>query len=207
MLQRRTDRHRSRRAEPRAGVPEAQIGLVFNEAEAVYSEETPEPTAEEALTPEPNRQKKEKGKRERDLSKLPHRIVPHEIPEEELREQFGEGWVRLPDQIYKKVERTVKVEVVEHHIAVYTDKAHKRIVRAPHPAELLNNSIVTPSLAADVLNMKYADAMPLNRISEEFKREGLNVGRNVQTGGIERRPKRAEFVGDAAGRAIPLPAV
>ena len=67
-------------------VPEAQIGLVFNEAEAVYSEETPEPTAEEALTPEPNRQKKEKGKRERDLSKLPHRIVPHEIPEEELRE-------------------------------------------------------------------------------------------------------------------------
>ena len=171
-------------------VPEAQIGLVFNEAEAVYSEETPEPTAEEALTPEPNRQKKEKGKRERDLSKLPHRIVPHEIPEEELREQLGEGWVRLPDQIYKKVERTVKVEVVEHHIAVYTDKAHKRIVRAPHPAELLNNSIVTPSLAADVLNMKYADAMPLNRISEEFKREGLNVGRNELSSWVMRLAER-----------------
>jgi Transposase IS66 family. len=173
-------------------VPDGQIGMAFNEAEAAYSEETPEPTAEEALTPEPNqnRQKKEKGKRARDLSKLPHRIVSHELPEEEVREQLGEGWIRLPDQIYKKVERTVKVEVLEHHVAVYTDKAHKKIVKAPHPMELLNNSIVTPSLAADVLNMKYADAMPLNRIAEELKREGLNVGRNVLSSWVIRLSER-----------------
>lgn len=175
-------------------VPDAQVSLVFNEAEAAYSEETAEPAAEEMLVsaqePEKKKQKKEKGKRERDLGKLPHRTVTHELSEEELREKLGDGWIRLEDRVYKKVERTVRIEVVEHRVAVYTDKAHKKIVRARHPAELLNNSIVTPSLAADVLNMKYADAMPLNRISEEFKREGLNVGRNVLSSWVIRLAER-----------------
>ena len=175
-------------------VPDAQVSLVFNEAEAAYSEETSEPAAEEmtasAPEPEKKRQKKEKGKRERDLGKLPHRTVTHELSEEELREKLGDGWIRLEDRVYRKVERTVRIEVVEHHVAVYTDKAHKKIVRAEHPAELLNNSIVTPALAADVMNMKYADAMPLNRISEEFKREGLNVTRNVLSSWVIRLAER-----------------
>ena len=176
-------------------VPDGQISFVFNEAEDAYSEETSEPTAEEVISPEPapekKRQKKEKGKRARDLSKYPHRVIPHELPEEELRETLGDGWIRLEDQVYQKVERhPATYEVLEHHIAVYTDKKHQKIVKAPHPVELLNNSIVTPSLAADVLHMKYADAMPLNRIAEELKREGLNVGRNVLSSWVIRLSER-----------------
>ena len=176
-------------------VPEAQISFAFNEAEAVYSEETSEPTAEEAFSPEPEpekkRQKKEKGKRAKDLSKLPRKPIWHKLPEEEVLEKLGDGWTRMKDDIYVKVERhPATYEVLEHHIAVYTDRRHEKILRAPHPVELLNSSIVTSSLAADVLHMKYAEAMPLNRISEEFKREGLNVCRNVLSSWVMRLTER-----------------
>ena len=176
-------------------VPDAQIGFAFNEAEAVYSEGTPEPTAEEAFSPEPEpekkRQKKEKGKRARDLSKLPRRPILHELTEEEVLEKLGAGWERMKDDVYVKVERhPATYEVLEHHVAVYTDRKHEKILKAPHPPELLNNSIVTSSLAADVLHMKYADAMPLNRIAEELKREGLNVCRNVLSSWVMRLAER-----------------
>jgi len=104
---------------------------IFNELECVKDETE----YEDGLTEEPNDEanaepeteeitytRRKKGKRELDLEGLPRVIENHEIPEEELIAKFGKnGWKRLPDQVYSKLEvEPAKYYVVEHHIAVYS---------------------------------------------------------------------------------------
>ena len=53
-----------------------------------------------------------------------------------------------------------------------------------HPGlskDILRNSIVTPSLGGAILNGKYVNALPLNRISQEFERNGLNISRQTMS--------------------------
>ena len=54
--------------------------------------------------------------------------------------------------------------------------------RSPAPARLLNHSILTPSLAASIFTAKYINAVPLNRISEGYGYDGLNISRQVMAG-------------------------
>lgn len=147
----------------------------FNEAEGFVDESLDEPTFEQVTY----KRKKRRGKREADLSAFPVTVIEHEITDEELEEYFPEGYERFPDEIYRKLEyHPATFEVLEHHIAVYRGKNGK-IKRAEHPAELLKNSIATPSLTAGIMNAKYVNAMPLYRIEKEFERIGLTIGRQV----------------------------
>ena len=50
-------------------------------------------------------------------------------------------------------------------------------MRAKASNRLLSHSILTPELAAAVFNAKYVNAMPLNRLSEEFLRNDVNIPR------------------------------
>lgn len=149
--------------------------LSFNEAEAVQEPIQIEPTAEQAAP----RRKKQKGKRKEDLSELPVRIEKHELTQEELISIYGKnGWKRLPDEVYSRVEYKPSVkEVVEHHVAVYSGKKSEEITRADRPVDLLRNSIATPSLVAAIMNGKYTNAMPLYRIEQEMDRTGLCLSR------------------------------
>ena len=101
------------------------------------------------------------------------------MTEEELTAEFGEkGWKQLPDAIsrcYRFV--PAKVEVEEHHIGVYASKTDEHMVKAPHPKNLLRGSLVSPSLAAAVINGKYVNAVPLYRLEKEFERYGLAITR------------------------------
>lgn len=161
---------------------------LFNEVEAALEETVAEPETEEIIY----KRRKKSGKREEDLSSFPTTIVNHELSEEELTELFGEnGWKRLPDQVYKKLEmHPAQYEVFEHHIAVYASKSEDRIVKAPHPTELLNNSIATPSLVAAVMNAKYTNAMPLYRIEQEFERSDVTISRQVMANWVNRCSER-----------------
>ena len=162
---------------------------IFNEAEAIsdgtsYAEETAEDPAEKSAEEEETEEitytrKKRKGKRESDLSSLPRVEVMHELSEEELTAAFGEkGWKRLPDQVYSKLEvEPAKYWVAEHHIAVYVAKDSDRIIKAKHPAELLNNSVASASVVAGIINGKYSNAMPLYRIEKEMTDNGAPVSR------------------------------
>ena len=67
----------------------------------------------------------------------------------------------------------------EHHVAVYAGKDNQTIVKADRPKELLRNSILTPSLAASILNAKYVNGLPLYRISQEFLRNDIHISRQV----------------------------
>ena len=148
--------------------------VYFNEAEAVaavtdFDEDEP---------PKP-RPRKRKGKRAADTAGLPVVPVDHRMTEEELVEEFGEdGWYVLPDEVYRRYRFTpAKVEVEEHHVGVYRSKKDEHFKKAKHPAYLVRNSLVSPSLEAAIMNAKYVNAMPLYRQERDFERYGINITR------------------------------
>jgi len=162
----------------------------FNEMEAVkdgtnYDDGSTDESDTEAETESEETEtitytrKKKKGKRELDLEGLPRIIENHEMSEEELVAKFGvNGWKRLPDQIYSKLEiEPAKYIVVEHHIAVYAGKKTDEIIKAKHPVELLNNSVATSSVIAGIINGKYTNAMPLYRMEKEMENCGAVISR------------------------------
>ena len=150
--------------------------VFFNEAEAVCDLTAPEPAALEIRAA---KKKKTTGKKNEDLSGIPVQRIDHYMTEGELTAEFGEkGWKQLPDAIsrcYRFV--PAKVEVEEHHIGVYASKTDEHMVKAPHPKNLLRGSLVSPSLAAAVINGKYVNAVPLYRLEKEFERYGLAITR------------------------------
>lgn len=150
--------------------------VFFNEAEAVCDLEAPEPEELELKKAKP---KKQAGKRAADLSALPVQRVDHYLTEEELTAEFGKnGWKQLPDMIFRCYQFIpAKVEVEEHHIGVYSGKVDEHMVKAPHPQNLLRGSLVSPSLAAAIINGKYVNAVPLYRLEKEFERYGLAISR------------------------------
>ena len=157
---------------------------IFNEIEELISNQTAmEPAIETVIVPAHTRRKR-KGKQEADLVDFPVKVVEHILTEEELKEHFPDGYGRLPDEIYKKLELIPAVfEVHEHHIAVYKGKNGK-IVRANHPKEMLDHSIATPSLVSSIINSKYTNAMPLYRQEQEFARNDVNISRQTMANWI-----------------------
>lgn len=150
--------------------------IFFNETEAHANIEAPEPEEIEIS----KRGKKETGKREKDLKSIPTVRIDHYMSEKELTKEFGEnGWKQLPDLIsrrYKFIPAEIKVE--EHHIGVYASKKNDgKMVKAGHPRNLLPGSLVSPSLAAAIMNAKYVNATPLARIEREMERYGLAITR------------------------------
>ena len=81
----------------------SQDSFLFNEAEADYDEAAKEPTVEDVIDPSRKavRKPKRKGQREEDLKDFPQEVIPHDIPEQELNEAFGEGnWKSMPDEVF-----------------------------------------------------------------------------------------------------------
>ena len=171
-------------------IPE-QLGMCFNEAEVtIENKYVVEPVIEQVI-PEHKRRIKPKGKREEDLSSFPVRIENHVLSEEKLQELFEGKYRRLPNEIYKKLEfHPATFEVVEHRVAVYCGNKNQTIVRADRPSEILKNSIVTASLLAAILNFKYVNSMPLNRLEQEFKRAEVNISRQVMANWVIRGSER-----------------
>ena len=150
--------------------------VFFNEAEAVCDLSAAEP---EDLELRPPKQPKRRGKKESDLSGLPVKRIDHYLSDMELEAEFGaNGWKQLPDAISRKYHFVpAEVEVEEHHIGVYASKTDEHMIKADHPKALLHGSLVSPSLAAAVINGKYVNAVPLYRLEQEFQRYGLQITR------------------------------
>ena len=152
---------------------------IFNEAESLIDGQLSiEPSMDEVIVPA-HRRRKRKGKIDEDLMDLDTKIIEHTLTDEELSGYFPEGYKRLPDEVYKKLELIPAVfEVHEHHIAVYKGKNGK-IVKAEHPKEMLNGSIATPSIVSAVIHSKYTNAVPLYRQEQEFARNDVNISRQT----------------------------
>lgn len=169
----------------------------FNEAEQLSEaipEDAQEPDPDSVLPSTPKKQK-QKGKRDADLKDFPQEPHDHAIPAEELDKMFGAGcWRELPPEEYKRLRyepASWTAEVHTVHVYVGTDGDHQdEFIRGDRPADLLRNSILTPSLAAAIMNAKYVNSIPLNRIEQEFARNGVNISRQVMAGWVIKCAKR-----------------
>ena len=161
-----------------AGLVDENQLRIFNETE-YYSDPNIKESPDEIVIPAYTR-KKHKGKRDEDLSGFEAEIIEHEIPEEKLDAVFPDGYSRLPDEVYRKLEYLpAQHKVYEHHIFVYKGKKDGKIIKADHPVEMLNKSIATPSLAAAIINGKYTNSLPLYRMEQEFERNDIHISRQV----------------------------
>ena len=153
----------------------------FNEAERLSEDAPDEPTAEEVL-PAPRRSSKKKGKRDKDLEGLPEEVHNHTLSDEKLDGIYGSGnWRRMAAETYKRLRYTPASWTVEIHnvdVAVGTKGDHQdEFTRADRPRDLLRNSLVTSSLGSAIMNAKYVNSIPYNRIEQHFKRIGINISR------------------------------
>ena len=159
---------------------------IFNEAESLIDGQLSiEPSMNEVIVLAHKRRKR-KGKLNEDLMGLDTRIIEHTLSDAQLQEHFPQGYKRLPDEVYKKLELIPAVfEVHEHHIAVYKGRNGK-IVKAEHPKEMLNGSIATPSIVSAVIHGKYTNAVPLYRQEQEFTRNDVNISRQTMANWVKR---------------------
>ena len=160
----------------------------FNEAEACFSETAEEPAMEEVVSRavKPARKQKKKGQREEDLKDFPQEEICHDIPEEELDDSFGKGnWKGMPDEVFWQLRFEPAKWVAEKHVVkVYVGTGGKHqdeFLRGDHPATLFRGSIATPSLEAAVLNAKYVNSNPLDRIARDFQANGLNLSKQTMS--------------------------
>ena len=160
----------------------------FNEAEANYDGSAPEPAVEDVIVSVKKalRKPKKKGQREEDLKDFPQEEILHDIQEKELNEAFGErNWKSMPDEVFWQLRfEPAKWTAEKHIIKVYvgTDGAHQdEFLRGSHPATLFKGSIATPSLEAAIINAKYVNSNPLDRISRDFEANGLNLSKQTMS--------------------------
>ena len=155
--------------------------MLFNEAEALGEplniEAKPEKLVEKAS-------RKPKGKK--DTRKLHLVVDTYELTvEEQVCPECG-----APLHEMKTVER-VEIELVPARTIVHKyvskmyacreceDNGSATIITAPGaPRPLLDKSLVSPSVAADIICKKYVDALPFYRQEQNFVRAGIPIDRN-----------------------------
>jgi transposase len=156
---------------------------LFNEAEVLATPAGEEPPMEQVTYA----RRKQAGKRETDLSKLPVETVTYRLEENEqvcaccggsLHEMSNETRCEIaviPAQT--KVIRRVRI--------VYGCRQCERqeiqtpIVTAPMPKPVYPGSLASPSSMAYVMSQKYVDGMPLYRQEQQFERLGYTLSRQT----------------------------
>ena len=160
----------------------------FNEAKACYDEQNPEPSIDEVIAEvtKPSRKPKKKGQREEDLKDFPQEEIYHDVSTEKLESTFGEGIYKgMPDEITWRLRFEPAKWIAEKHIIkvyVGTDGLHQdEFLRGDHPATLFRGSIATASLEAAIINSKYVNSNPLDRLSRDFQTNGLHLSKQTMS--------------------------
>ena len=164
-----------------------QISL-FNEAETLTDQRLQEPETEEITY----KRKKQKGKREQDLSGLPAERVEHELPPEERKcPECGDVMKDIGVHVRRSLKLIpAKMVVVEDAIHTYAcepcGKAgdHTPIATAAAPTPLISGSLATPSLVSYLMTQKYQNGLPLYRIEKGFQLDGVHISRQTMANWI-----------------------
>jgi len=169
----------------------------FNEVEACYDGNVKEPTIEEVTDDalKKTREPEQKGQREEDLKDLPQEVIPHDVSENRLISTFGGGnYKSMPDEICWQLRFEPGKWVAEKHvIKVYvgTDGLHQdEFLRGDHPRALFRGSIATPSLEAAIIDAKYVNSSPLDRLSRDFRANGLDLSKQTMPNWTVRSAER-----------------
>ncbi|WP_317928420.1 IS66 family transposase zinc-finger binding domain-containing protein [Halioxenophilus sp. WMMB6] len=152
-----------------------QLGL-FNEAEELAIEEVLEQT--EATTVKSHEQ--QSRPRISIPTELPREEIIHDLPEsEKLCPKDGTALEVIGSEDHEQLDIIpAQIKVLVHRRLKYACPCcEQHIVTAAKPKQPIEKSIANPGLLAYIAVQKYADALPLYRQSEMFKRIGIALDR------------------------------
>ncbi len=140
---------------------------LFNEAEVLAMPAGEQPPMEEITYA----RRKQTGKREADLSKLPVETVTYQLAEgEQVCECCGFSLHEMSTETRSEIAVVPpQVKIVRHVRHVYACRRCERediqtpIVTAPMPKPVYPGSLASPSSLAYVMSQKYVDGLPLYR--------------------------------------------
>ena len=153
-------------------------------SEVVNQDESPEDTGEIEVAAHT---RKRRRTHEELFGNLPVEEVTDDLPEEEKINANGVPLVCVGREYIRteiEVER-VKARVVKRYRLVYKDAEFAEqygdtpIIAPKKPVPLLPYSYLSRSLATDMLVRKYADALPLYRQEQMWKRQGVLLRRGT----------------------------
>jgi len=168
----------------------------FNEAEVLANPGADEPSLDDSLAkPERRKKKKEKGKKERDLSGLPVTIIEHELPDEQRScPECGNSLHDMKMEVTKILKFVpAHMEVEEHRRHVYTCRNCEQtqeegtkipFIRADMLQQPIPGSFASAELIAAILNGKYVNAMPLARQEKELECHEVAISRQTMSNWI-----------------------
>lgn len=175
-----------------------QLSL-FNDMEAAFGPEAPEPAPEEAAAPAEPRKRPRKRRECVDWSKYDTVVVEHGFDEPPTCPECGTEMSGMGYQVKRVFKiRPAHVYVEEHRQAkaVCRECSHAneadggetpaQIVKAGMPAVTpVEGSCASASLVAYIMDRKYCMGMPLYRISADLRAsEGLTVTRQAMAGWV-----------------------
>ena len=196
---------------------DGQLSL-FDQAGDGVTEKTPEEVsaADKGVIPVVAHTRKPKRTMEELCANIPEEEILVDLPEDKKISADGRALkcigtddvrvelVKEPSRIYKRVYRC----------RVYADpkaetETGKADIRRPDvPAPLLPHSYASASVVTDIVVKKFADAMPLYRQEQIWKRQGVNLKRNtmanwvIQTAEIYLKPFSDAFLRELHEQAV-----
>jgi len=176
----RLSQHNRFSASSEKSLPNAEQLSFFGTAEPDKA-----PVADEQTETISYSRRKRIGKREEDLSRLPLEVIEYDIPAAELAcPQCGETMREIGVEIRDEIKIIPpKVVHVEHRRKVYKcvqcsknfDKTP--IIKADAPEPLIKGSAASASVIAYIMTQKYLMHLPLYRLEQDFKRQGVFINR------------------------------
>ena len=153
-----------------------QLGL-FNEAEESVTEDV-ETEAEHTATVKSHTRKHKP--RVSIPDSFPREDIIHDLPDaEKVCPHDGSPLKNIGSEDHEQLDIIpAKIRVIRHKRLKYACPCcDKHIVTADKPKQPIEKSIASPGLLACIAVQKYADALPLYRQSEMFKRIGIELDR------------------------------
>ena len=157
----------------------------FNEAEAeVYGKMLNEPSLSDVKPP---RNLKKKGHKDKITRPLPTTVIDYKLTgEDTVCSKCGATLQEMKTEVRRELMVIpAQIQVTEHVQHVYVCRSCDRegtasnIVYAPMPNPVLRNSLASPSMIAHIMNRKYAEAIPLYRQEQQFKKYGIQLSRQT----------------------------
>lgn len=115
---------------------------------------------------------------------LRREVVTH-TPSEECCPDCGGKLRKLGEDVSEHLERVPETFKVVRHVRVKMScSSCDKIVQPPAPSRPIERCLAGPALLAHVLAAKYANHIPLNRQSEIYAREGVDLDRSTLAGWV-----------------------
>ena len=121
---------------------------------------------------------------------LPRIEILHDLPEAEKICACGTALARIGEEVTERLDIVpAKVQVIRHVRLKYAcrgcegvESLDGAVKLAPLPPQIIPQGIVTAGLLAHVAIAKFADAIPLYRQEQQFRRLGLEISRGTLAG-------------------------